>query len=338
VTKSVILAIFGALIVASAIILNFATEDRDQELAPQETVEEKNTEKPLIKITPPIKSNLAKPELVEPVFSIVRITPQGDTVMAGRAGPGVKVEIYDGKNKIGEVMADSRGEWVFVPSTPLAAGTRELSLKVQSPEGIMAESKSNVILVVPEKGKDIGGRSTKRPTKPLAIKLPNKTNKRVEVLQKPSADHDVPISIESVDYDNKGKLNISGKAKQKSRINLYLNNKLLDTCESNNLGIWHQTSERIVKPGSYTIRADQVDTNGKVTSRIEVVFTHSIEPKGLQPGQSIVVQPGRSLWRIARKMYGSGIRYTIIYKANKNQIKDPDLIYPGQVFTLPKLD
>ena len=49
-----------------------------------------------------------------------------------------------------------------------------------------------------------------------------------------------------------------------------------------------------------------------------------------------VVQPGNSLWRIARGTYGSGLQYTVIYEANKDQIRDPDLIYPGQIFTLPK--
>ena len=57
-------------------------------------------------------------------------------------------------------------------------------------------------------------------------------------------------------------------------------------------------------------------------------------PEGLREG-SIVVQPGHSLWRIARETYGRGIRYTVIYEANRAQIRDPDLIYPGQVFVLP---
>ena len=48
------------------------------------------------------------------------------------------------------------------------------------------------------------------------------------------------------------------------------------------------------------------------------------------------MQPGNSLWRIARRVYGDGVQYTIIYRANQKQIGDPDLIYPGQVFQVPK--
>jgi len=56
----------------------------------------------------------------------------------------------------------------------------------------------------------------------------------------------------------------------------------------------------------------------------------------LPAGQSIVVQPGASLWRIARRTYGDGIRFSLIYEANQTQIRDPDLIYPGQIFTVPQ--
>ena len=49
----------------------------------------------------------------------------------------------------------------------------------------------------------------------------------------------------------------------------------------------------------------------------------------------ITVQPGHSLWRISQGHYGEGNRYLVIYRANRSQIRNPDLIYPGQIFTLP---
>ncbi|MGP3723424.1 LysM peptidoglycan-binding domain-containing protein [Cereibacter sphaeroides] len=50
---------------------------------------------------------------------------------------------------------------------------------------------------------------------------------------------------------------------------------------------------------------------------------------------SVTVQPGFSLWRIAEETFGEGILYVKVYEANRTAIRDPDLIYPGQVFTLP---
>lgn len=50
----------------------------------------------------------------------------------------------------------------------------------------------------------------------------------------------------------------------------------------------------------------------------------------------IVVQPGQTLWRIARHAYGEGMRYTVIFEANRDHITDPALIFPGQTFALPR--
>ncbi len=49
----------------------------------------------------------------------------------------------------------------------------------------------------------------------------------------------------------------------------------------------------------------------------------------------VTVQPGFSLWRIARENYGEGVLYVKVFEANRDQIRDPDLIYPGQIFTVP---
>ena len=55
----------------------------------------------------------------------------------------------------------------------------------------------------------------------------------------------------------------------------------------------------------------------------------------LHQKRSIVVRRGDTLWHIAEHRYGQGIRYTAIYRNNRDQIRNPDLIYPGQEFRLP---
>jgi nucleoid-associated protein YgaU len=51
--------------------------------------------------------------------------------------------------------------------------------------------------------------------------------------------------------------------------------------------------------------------------------------------QTAKVIRGDSLWRISRKMLGHGVQYTEIYASNATQIRDPSLIYPGQIFVVP---
>jgi nucleoid-associated protein YgaU len=48
-----------------------------------------------------------------------------------------------------------------------------------------------------------------------------------------------------------------------------------------------------------------------------------------------VVSRGDSLWRISRVTYGAGTQYAVVYRANRNRIRNPDRIYPGQIFVLP---
>ncbi len=50
---------------------------------------------------------------------------------------------------------------------------------------------------------------------------------------------------------------------------------------------------------------------------------------------TVTVQPGFTLWRIAQENFGNGVLYVQVYEANRDRIRDADLIYPGQVFTLP---
>ena len=49
----------------------------------------------------------------------------------------------------------------------------------------------------------------------------------------------------------------------------------------------------------------------------------------------VVIQPRNNLWKLSRVIYGRGVHYTVIYDANRDQIRNPDLIYPGQIFTIP---
>ncbi|RMH41100.1 MAG: LysM peptidoglycan-binding domain-containing protein, partial [Alphaproteobacteria bacterium] len=60
-------------------------------------------------------------------------------------------------------------------------------------------------------------------------------------------------------------------------------------------------------------------------------------PKAVSRVELVTVQPGYTLWGISRRSYGRGILYVQIFEANRDQIRDPDLIYPGQIFKVPDL-
>jgi len=141
--------------------------------------------------------------------------------------------------------------------------------------------------------------------------------------------------VDAVDYDDEGRLSISGHAPPQAQVQLYLDNGFIGRTITKENGVWSVTPDVRVKPGIYTLRADHVNGAGKVMARVSIPFARA-EPVAPGPGRYVIVQPGNSLWRIARRTYGSGFGYTVIYEANAKQIADADLIFPGQIFALPK--
>ena len=112
-------------------------------------------------------------------------------------------------------------------------------------------------------------------------------------------------------------------------------NKFEVEAKVNESGAWKASLSNI-QAGVYTLRLDELNENGTVEGRLELPFKREEEALIQAMGEgSITVQPGNSLWRIARKYYGKGIQYVEIFDRNSHLIKDPDLIYPGQVFSLP---
>jgi nucleoid-associated protein YgaU len=77
---------------------------------------------------------------------------------------------------------------------------------------------------------------------------------------------------------------------------------------------------------------------GKASSSGEPHVAEATAETAEQPRSGrIIIQPGNNLWKLSRVIYGKGNRYTVIYEANKDLIRDPDLIYPGQVFATPNV-
>jgi nucleoid-associated protein YgaU len=274
---------------------------------------------------------------LRPSFDVVRVNPRGDVVIAGRAAPNAEVIVRSGDTEIGRVTADSRGEWVLLPSKPLAPGSQELSLETKGADGGKLTSESSVVLVVPEPGRDIAGRPAAAEQGALALRVPEGGGPAT-VMQGPAGTGagGGKLSLETADYDEKGSTTIAGVATPGARVELYVDNSHAGTAKADAEGRWSVTPERALPPGDYRLRADQLGADGKVTARVETPFNRPAHVAGMPSGMVAFVQPGNSLWRIARRTLGQGVRYTVIYEANRAHIRDPNLIYPGQVFLIPQ--
>jgi nucleoid-associated protein YgaU len=294
---------------------------------------------------PAAKSADAKPEpgtaaSGAPSFDIVRVEPGGSAVIAGRAVPGSDVTLFNGKKEIGTAKADANGEWVIVPVEPLTAGDTNLSISARQTDGKTMSSEKMVVVVVPEPKAGGAGApgSSAAAKKPLAVLVPRQGAGETRVLQEPEPGPGIgtdDLRLQVIDYDEAGNLTLGGKGKGKALLRAYLDNTLFGEATVPDDGNWRLRPNRAVAPGTYRLRIDQI-IGGKVAQRIELPFSRSEAIAELPGEKLVIVQPGNSLWRIARRSYGEGQLYAVIYEANREQIRDADLIYPGQVFAVPK--
>lgn len=258
-----------------------------------------------------------------PSFDIVRVDRTGYAVIAGRASPGAKVTIYANDEPLTETTAGADGSWAISTETPLDAGAVELSLEMTAEDGGTIRSDETIIIYVPQREGD----------RPLVLRTT--PGGATEVLQEPR-DEGVgmgPLSLETIDYDEQGAVIFAGKAEAGRVVQLFANGQFVGQTTAAPDGAWRMTAT--MPPGVYTLHVIQLDENGKPAYAIELPFERAtLSDIDLRDGK-VVVQPGNSLWRIARRAYGRGIQYTIIYEANADQIRDPDLIYPGQIFEVP---
>ena len=314
-----VLIIVGLVIFAALGFLLFTSLQEPSERTMQET---DGTETPQISESP--GDELLAP-LVPPSFDIVRVDASGEAVIAGRSAPGAAITLFANGTELARGTATPQGDWVIMVTTPLDSGDQEFSLEMRLPDGRTLKSEQVVVIAVPE-----------RPGL-LPLVVLGQEGMASRVLQSPGPGIvSGTLSLEIVDYDESGAVILQGRAAPDTRVRAYVNNERIGDAISDAQGRWSLTPDQSIRPGVYTLRIDQLSEDGSVTSRVEAPFERvARDIVQMSSSEQVIVQPGNSLWRIARNLYGRGLQYTVIYQANADQIRDPDLIYPGQIFDIP---
>ncbi len=276
------------------------------------------------------RAEAPSPTATPPSFDVVRVNPQGEAVIAGRGAPGAEVTILDGDRELGRVTVDRNGEWVLMPKEPLPPGSHQLSLSQRTPGGgAVSKSEGVVAMLVPERAQPNGGEKS---SGPVAVLLPRNPGDSPRALQLPSDDAARKFALDIIEYDAAGKVQMLGRAAPDNRVQVYLNDRLAGKGIADSTGSWSTTLDGTVPLGRYRLRLEALDAQGKPTGRLALTFERVAPPPGFT---AVDIQPGNTLWQIAQRSYGEGLRYVEIYRANQAKISDPNLIYPGQVFTVP---
>ncbi|MGB3556254.1 MAG: LysM peptidoglycan-binding domain-containing protein [Jannaschia sp.] len=146
------------------------------------------------------------------------------------------------------------------------------------------------------------------------------------------------LGIDAISYDAVGDVQLTGRAARDTELRIYLDNRPVRTVLVDGAGGWTSPLPD-VDSGIYTLRIDAVAADGTVTERVETPFRRSAPEIAAQARRdgltAITVQPGYTLWAISEGYFGEGIQYVQIFEVNRSLIRDPDLIYPGQIVALP---
>ena len=256
---------------------------------------------------------------IELTFDIVRLDKNGDIVIAGKTIPNIKVDIFDGNAPLASVFSDLNGDWVWISDSPLSEGIKRLNLKHFDGEDEFVSEQN--IIILREKNNDSSSKILKF-----------SRNSNIEIIN--NNEKILGLSLDIVEYLDNDSLNLIGRTKPSSLISLFFSNNFIKDTQSDKYGNWKIELKNFKLTDNNIMIVTEID--GQKIKLKTKIFDKKIDPNFIRE-KEITVKDGNSLWRIARKTLGGGIYYSEIYKNNIKEIENPDLIFPGQVFNIPKL-
>jgi nucleoid-associated protein YgaU len=299
---------------------------------------------------------------LKPAFDAVNVEPTGEAVIAGRAEPNARVELRDAGKTVAEATADASGQFVIIPPT-LAPGDHSLSLAADAGKAA-PETSSAVAVSVPRPQAKVAAAAPAMTAAPA----PSPPALAMRTLATPPPAAASRVAIQSVEADAAGGLVARGSAEPNATVRLYLNGADVADAKTQSDGRWSLTIKHGMTPGGYVMRADEIKPGDpSVVASADTPFDYPAagtpapaaapatapapaEASAGQPNapssadavvetvQTAQVVHGHTLWALSQNYYGDPTRYPVIYEANKSQIHNPNLIFPGQVFVVPKFE
>ena len=305
-------------------------------------------------------ANEATVSPLKPAFDAVNVEPTGEAVIAGRAAPNAKVELRDDGKTVAEATADASGEFVIIPPA-LTPGDHSLSLAAGA--GAAAPETSKVVAIsVPQPEAKAASAATTLPATAAAAPAPSPPPAlalRTLATPAPAVSR---VAIRSVEADAAGGLIARGSAGPNATVRFYLNGSSVADAKTQSDGRWSLTIKNGMTPGGYMMRADEINPgDASVVASADTPFDYPAPVSGASQAtaataapentgrptapasadavvdsvQTALVRPGHTLWALSQNYYGDPTRYPVIYEANKWEIHNPNLIYPGEVFVMP---
>ncbi len=277
----------------------------------------RTTSQPRIVLVPEIPFVEQKKEINVPEFDIVRIEKDGDIIIAGRWTANQNISIMVNGRIVATERTNADGEFVYSPQNAWQPGNYTIALVGTEPE---VKSSEKVFLYISEYG----------PENSVSLLM---TKDGSTLLQNPSVLQNNDLTVSKIDYLDSGRIVVTGDGMPRLRVSLSLDDKYVGfarVSDYRHFGLGADVGE--LEPGKeYSLTVRMHDGDGHTIGTINHKF---IMPEMTGDDDTYyTVRRGDCLWIIARNFMRRGVLFSII--ADRNNIKNPDLIYPKQVLQIP---
>ena len=289
-----------------------------------------------------IKDKLSSEKEIFPEIDIIKVSPDGSFVIAGKGQPNSNINILDKGNLIESTIVDNDGNWVIVSKENLKTGDNLISIDQVNKSGLVLKHKQLYVTKIDERKKN----------QPLLISVPNKNGENISIIQQPAekqkinkVENDLGIqkkidsnkdifNVKTIFFNENGFVSIQGEVNFGKKIELYINKKIMEIIKIEN-SKWQYNSDTIFDFGLHDLLVVLKSDKDEILDRITLPFMRVEMPSNDVSDNFILIKPGDMLWTIAYRLYGDPFKYIQIFEENKDQITNPDLIFPGQLFSIP---
>ena len=262
-------------------------------------------------------------------LEVVDYDDSGEIIFSGRGSPGATVRLYVDNNAVGDAPVDGKGGWTLSGRGRIAPGQHALRVDELGP-GAKVESRVELPFV------------RAKPAEVAALDRDGKTSPSVQPVQ--PAQQEAAASPPAAAADTAG---AEPEATPKSD---KLAGETVPPAAPSGAPATAEPpagSAAVVTPPVTSLTevpptagappqptAQQPMGEQQAVAGLPEATTAAPDTSRPRNGR-VVIQPGNNLWNISRVIYGKGTRFTVIYQANKELIRNPRLIYPGQIFATP---
>ena len=303
-------------------------------------------------------------------IDLARVKPDGAAVFAGTAAANAKIRIFEGDILLGETVANANGEWVIVLEKSLAAGQHLISVAMERSDGSteMADRSLAVEIYQDTETKPLVALLPETATEvPVLIQSPddvdaaNPAAPASEAIvadatgadaaaakaamgdtteaapTKPQAKSQIAaLAPSAIIWRDASRILISGTSRGGVRVTV--NDEKGQFGEALVLadGAWQVAGSLDMDIAVNHLRFALFDEANHIIARYDLPVKARDLAKGQDGSPLVVVNKGDMLWRIAYHQLGEGVKYVDIVRRNQQDINDPDLIYPKQIFAVPQ--